>query len=477
MEFLQMKIFISLFMPFLLGVSVTVYLYRKQAIPLYAIAAIGYGIGNGLLAQHMFLIGAFNLPLNKPLIIIPLFIISALFIFFYIKHKPNSQTPISNIHTCLKDFFKTSTRYHIFFAVFYCFAISYIIYIIIYLFWHALKVPIHAWDSIATIAFRAKILFHDKSFIHFQSPPHPYYPLHTPLLQTWISLNLGTWSEQLTKIIFPCTFLSFLTINYFFLKTLTTRTWALTGTFMICASPFLIRIAALATNDFTLIYYNCVAIMLIVLWSKSNRNEHIIAAGMFSGFATFVKLEALIYPVIHFSILLLALFLNKNSILKEKIKNIIRFILPCAIITLPFNIYKWIFSVHGSGRFCLTFPSEFWERILVISSKFAKNLFLMWHWNIIWTLFAICLTCTILGKKMSKEYKLLLAALSMFFCFGIVVGLFTPNYAKIFLSRTGIQNDIPRMIAHFYPIVIWLIILSLSSFYVTQEEKDRISKR
>ena len=88
-------------------------------------------------------------------------------------------------------------------------------------FWRGLFFPISKWDAIATVAFKAKLIFYEGTLPDLAQLPHRAYPLFIPLAESWIAISLGVWDEQSVKIIFPLALYSLIFIQYHFLKCLT----------------------------------------------------------------------------------------------------------------------------------------------------------------------------------------------------------------------------------------------------------------
>lgn len=444
-----MSLFMSLALPFWVGYTLLNFLFRKNEFNLITSLALSYGLGLGLLTLWMFMVGIGGIKYNVPIIGIPLLIFSFFFAPFLFK-KDRGNHPFVATPSSLK----TSER------VLYMILGAYIIYCIFYTFWRALNIPIYSWDAIASIAFKAKVFFFEKTIPNLKNFPnvaHPSYPIHIPLIQTWIALNLGTWNEQLIKIIFPIAFLSFIIIHNHFLTFYTNKKWALFGTTLLISSNLLVLHATISYRDLFLLYYNCTTIMLLLLWNSKKDDGFLILASLYAGFATFTKLEGAAYLLIDTTLFLLILLYQKIKPFKENIVKFLKFTVPSFGICSIFYFYL-LFNRIRPEKVDFDFTWHSLSRIPIIFIEFAREMFLSKNWNIIWYLLALSLLINFAKIKKKVEIKLLLMTLIMFFGLYFLNCLLTQNYIWIL----GMQEKVPgisRLILHFFPLATLLIIL------------------
>jgi len=327
--------------------------------------------------------------------------------------------------------------------------------------------PIASWDAIATIAFKAKIFFFEPSLPLLNLLPHSSYPLFVPFIESWIAFNLGFWDNILIKIIFPCAFLSYLTIHYKFLADFTNKTWALLGCVILLSSNFFIYHATISYRDFFMMYFNCITIMLLIYWSQRKENSFLILAALFAGFATFTKLEGTGYLLIHTLLVIVILWNNKEMTLSNKFKKFLLFVIPSYLLCLPFHIYKFATGIAGmAGRMNLEVTQENIARLPTLINDFASNLFWSGNWNIIWFLLLISLLCNYKKLWHSPNIKLLTFPLLMFF----VVYLFILTLTPTKISNPGLLS---RIILHFFPLsVLIIILLNYSNFSYCTWKKE-----
>jgi len=439
--------------PMITGFALSLLIMRQCTIGKSFRLALAYGLGMGVLAHWMLFLDILKIKFSVIGIGVPLLVFSAVIIiiagllrrrdpsFAMTDEKP--ATP-SEVSTYLDSAISIAL----------CF---YIAYYLFYIFWRAINVPVEAWDSLSSVAFKAKVFFYEGWLYHLKDmPPHPSYPLQLPLSMTWIALVLGKWSDQYIQIIYPCATLSFVVIAYFFLKTFTGRRWALFGVAMILSSNELVHHSAIAYRDQFLMYYTVTAIMLIILWSFKDDDALLLTAGFFAGFGSFTKLEGTPYIVILAFTLAFILRHKKETPVKEKIIKFLKFSIPAFLICSVFHIYK-IAGGFPERENALELGIGNLSRIPAIFSSFWTDLFISGNWNIIWFLLVISLAVNIgkIGKRLEAKY--LLFALAMFF--GLYFGLSCFTSEFVWIAGEKSSTTISRLILHFFPLAPLLIVL------------------
>jgi hypothetical protein len=333
-------------------------------------------------------------------------------------------------------------------------------------FWQSFNIPISEWDEFATHAFNAKVFYYERSLEYLPNQPHSTYPLHVPLIQTWLNLNWGSWDHQYLKTIFPFYFLCLLVIQYYFLKKYTTQQWSLFGIVLLTSAPFLIYHATTAYRDFTLLFYHTAAILLLLMWNKEKFSIYLLSASLFAGFASFTKLEGTGYLLIHTTLLIVIITRYNDFTLSDKLKIFMKFCIPAFSICLFFHIYRYCLtltetplSVKSSLGFDLykiefNISNELLNKFGTILYRFYENLFFSNNWNIVWLIFFLSLF-KLKRKSYSTEIKLLLLAMFLFFGIYIAGYSLTQHYYWIAQTRTVLS----RCILHIFPLAPILITL------------------
>ncbi len=447
-----LSLLVSLLLPLSTGHALVVLLCRRASIDLLPCLAISYGLGMGILSQWMLLLGMAQIPLNLMTIGIPLtFVTISLSILALTKLKKNPPSADANRPLWAADpesLASPRLPYMISGLIMW----TYVLYNVIFVLWCSLNIPVQSWDAVATVAFKAKIFFFDRS-IHQLSLPHFSYPLHVSFLQSWIALNMGRWDECVINIIFPLTFLAYLILHYYFLKSRTDSLWALAGTCLLLSSNFFIYHATIPYADFSLMYYNCTAILLLLTWDKQKNATLLLLAAIFAGMTTFVKLEGTIYLALHTVLLIFLLKDNREFSLKEKWNNMFLFIFPGYGISGLFHVYKKMVGVTGmEGRLKFALTDEHVHRLPAIVENFGSNFFGPGNWNMLWVLLMGGLLLHFQKIKYQRDIKILGRTMGMFFLVYVVFFVLTQKPIDYY-------NTVSRVMLHFFPLLTWLIIL------------------
>ena len=442
-------------LPLSLGYLLVIFITRKNRLPFFFSVSLGFGLGMGLLTQWILVLGILKIPFSDSLINYPLCLVVATLLFLCKKH----DVPIFKKR--FKDLFqweKTTPFTFIF--------ILYILFYVVYVFWRCFNVPIASWDAFSTNVFKAKIFFYARSLEYLPNVPKYSYPIHVPLLQTWISLCLNVWNDQLVKIAFPFYFISTLSVCYYFLKNYTSKFYAFLGLVLLVSSHLYIFHSTVAYRDATLLYYHCTTLICIFLWFRKRDRALLLLASLFAGLLTFVKLEGSGYLVIHTALLLMILLKQKNIAIKKKFMDFLLFTIPSYSICFLYHFYKYFaitlpqmkfnparkdFDIYNL-QFQLSFDSL--RKLSNVLELIFKNILLTSNWNIIWLIFLVSLLLH-WNKKVLFEIKVILVLFVLFFSIYIPSYTFTQHYYWVGQTHTVLS----RNILHLFPFAVFLIIL------------------
>lgn len=442
---------LSILLPLGAGYGLLLIIMREYSFPFIASLALAYGLGLGILTQWMLLLGIFEIPLHLGTIGLPLCIFALCLVFLYLKKYKTSQSKKNHV-LLPEDNSQSSSNYTFLLKLLCGLAILFIGYNLIFVFWRSLTISVQSFDVLATISFKAKIIYFDGS-LHRLNLPHGSYPLHVPFTQAWITMNLGRWDNYLIKIIFPLTFSAYIAFQYYYIKSLAGRIWAALSICLLLFSNFFVFHATIGYRDFFMMYYNCTTIILIILWQRKKYDNILTLASLFAGITTFTKLEGTGYLFAHTLLLLYILWKENSYPLQEKTKKLLRFMVPSFSICLIFHLYKiQIGLANFANRIQFINLFETFDRILVISQGFITNLFYSGNWNLIWLVLLFSMIINFKRIKIYVEVRIFLLALTIFFAMYFAIPIFTINiiYHPTLLSRT---------ILHFFPLSVILIIL------------------
>ena len=446
----------SILIPLSAGYALVIFLLKSELKEKFLFhIALAYGLGLGLLTHWMLFLAYLKIPFSVNSIGGPLVIFASILLFkFFIKPK----TSVFNKHPQQA---LTESHDHPLFLIFMTLFVG---YISTYVFWRSFNVPIINWDAIATVAFRAKLIFFERGFQHYQDLPKPAYPFHVHFAESWVAFNLGQWHDIFIKIIFPFMFLSYLFIQYSFLRQYTNKTWAMLGNVFLCASNFLIYHVTIGYVDFTIMYYNLLTILCLILWQKSNQQGYLWLSALFSGITTFCKIEGVVYLVIHNAIVLFLLSQQKQITLVKKIKPFFSFTFLSWGIFFLYFIYKIIHLngpvMHGTA---VDIKMEYLTRIPTIIKKIIKEMFWLGNWNLLWLLLLVSFL-NLKRRIQVLEIKILIFSLFAFLTTNFLLFLCTPVYN--FLSDLSLLS---RWFLHFFPLIPLLIIFLNAPLSSNQE--------
>jgi hypothetical protein len=451
-----MRLATAFIIPVLAGCAVILFFFRRRSMPLFLGLALSWGVGWGILSHLMLLLGITGIPFSLKSIILPLYGLTCLLFVLYKKNRLPSKRSDSSI-MLFPEKKEGDALFRVIWTAGMSFLGIFIAYYVYFFMWHTHHIPIIAWDAVATIAFKAKVFFYSRGLQDLPLLPLSTYPLHTPLSMTWVAICLGHWDEYLLKWIFPVYLFSFMIIFYYFLRLHVSKWWATVGVVLLLSLNFMRNFPLYASRDLALMYYNCLAVMLLLFWQKTRWREFVYLAGLFSGLATFTKLEALAYPFMHGLLFMLMLACTKENDIKEKARLFLSF---AGIVFAVFMIYFAFKSgqpLEQTGRLALDIRGGNLSRLPVIFKYFHLNLCVFWFWGWIWGLLLMIFA----GKRRlpkSLAARYLMLAVLMFFGMWIIIFVFTVNF-NIFHKEVGQTVDLPRFFLHFFPLVPALAVL------------------
>ena len=449
------KLCISIIIPIFAGLAMLIPFFRKNDTPFPLILSLAFGLGMGLTSQVMLLLDFAGINFSILSITSVLFLLSIPMalkktqLYFSSTQPPEENTEkkqspggISSLNHPEKALIAAGCIY--------------IIYITLYVFWNSLQVPISYWDAMMYIAYKAKLIFFDRSLSFLGNTPHPSYPVQVSLMESWTALAIGSWHEIYVKFIFPVCFLCFNTTVYYFLRAYTGIKWAVLGVIFTLSSAFFVFHATIAYTDFFCMYYTSTAIMLFIHWYSLKRTNLLVLASLFMGFSTFTKTEGSIYLVI-LTILFLGIFILERKKLLNKLKILTGFFIPAYSIFFGFMLYKLVKGIPLTERNTFAFGPESLSRISHILESFNKELFFSYNWNIIW--FFLIITLITNHKKVIKvmEIRLLLCTVTLFLMSWFLLGIFGENYTYIAGELSSQVRS--RLFLHFYPLAPLLLTL------------------
>lgn len=443
-----LRIFLVFLFPIAWGYCLCSFLFRKINLNFLVRMSFAYGLGMGFLSLWMLILDFFYIRFSFESITFPL---SALSLLWLRRREIHGE--------CARNLEKQDGPHSLnrlisrFFIVL---LIFYMVYEIIFVFCLALNIPIHTWDAICRVGIKAKVFFFDQSLEKIGDFSWAFYPIHTELCETWAAIILGSWNDQIVKILFPVTFLMNLIFYGHYLYRKTSVWGALTGLTLLLSANLYTFHATISYSDIFLAYYTSGALISILLWQESRKDAFLVIASLLGGMGALVKLEGLAYFFIFAALVVFLVFFSKRNSCKEKIKLSLKFLLPGLSIYGFFYFYKMIHKIPAIGRVFFDFEWRHLNRLSDIGTVFFNNLFLSGNWNIVWFILGLSLTnLTILRKH--RDAQIILSALILFFIFYGSLALFTSNFHWLAGEQSYIS--LPRVFLHFFSFAPLLIVL------------------
>ena len=467
---LFLKILLGLLLPFLTGYHIVAWLFPKEPLAKTFHAALAYGLGMGVLTQMMFLSGILKIPFHLSTLAPPLLLIILIGRLVHKKQTAGQNKKITEALSSLNKvsaderFQRSTPKEPTKGDLLYYGSFLFLTFYTLFVFWRALHLPIFEWDAFAFISYKAKIFFYTRELPSLLQLPHSSYPLHVPLMETWVALTIGSWDDQMIKIIFPLAFLSYLVIHYHVLAILLGhRSWAMFGTALLVTSHQFVFYGSVAYREIFMVLYNVSTILLLLLWQQKRREPgYLYLAGLFAGLATFTKLEGMAYLFIYLVICWLITG-NQKVLHKDRWIDRARFVTTSLLFFLPFFLFKMLTQTPSSEKTHLSCPGDIFGQLFLILGSFSHYLFFSGNWNMLWFLLILSLPKFFLTKQ-RPETVLVGLAIGLFFVLYLGIGVSTGSGQ--YLVGTIAIDAVPRIILHFFPLCpLFLMLLNAPCGY------------
>ncbi|MFC1568426.1 hypothetical protein ACFL37_01865 [Candidatus Margulisiibacteriota bacterium] len=444
------KLILGLSVPLLVGYCLVALILKKgTSSPALERLAWSFGLGTAFLTLTMFFLVLLKVPLTVVSVAVPCFVFVGIALSIILKQR----YPVFNLSDLGLARLKTWQARVLFSAI---------VLKVLYVFFEALIKPVVAWDAWTSWALKSKMFFVDNVPLISFFRDHPVgivdYPLHIPLLETWLYNCLGVANDQLVKVIFPLYFMCLLIIFYYGLRRLVPGLPALFFTFVLSALPFLAYHATIGYADFPVAFYYTSGLLLLYLWMEKQDKSFLLLSVLFLGVAPWVKKEGILLLSVAFLISFLFLFFKRGTRgFREWGRPLIYFIVP-VLISAPWAIFKKIIGISANVDQTPYLPAfdVLVQRLNGISRIFFEKMFFSGNWNIIWLVF-VMVAVIYFRKILASNSKYLF--LSVFFNLGMLVAiyLFSHNYRYLLDGTTLNRNMLT-----FIPAVVLCVAVSVS---------------
>ncbi len=447
-----MMILIALLLPSLLGVLILAVLFRAdRACSLLTRLCLAYPLGAGVLTLQMFVFGIFRVPLTLGHMTLPL-LVEVILIFLWMRINKVSIAP--KPHFQLWEVLTSSEISKLKKTA----AIFLVIWIgvkIVTILAETDLLPIYAWDAWTNWSVGAKLFYYNKSLLLDASSQDFFaggavlritsYPLHNPLMQTWISLWLGGFDEVQVKF---WTFLYLVSLVVFLYDLASKELGHLTAlalTIIFLSSPLLSYHAIEVYSDLPLGTYLFFALAAFLQVMKG-KYSYTPLIGLFSAEAMFTKDEALFFAVPLF-VSAFIYFWQKRTNVADNRRIVISLLIPFLLI-IPWYAFK--FS-HGLGLGADSSHREFTfhPEVIIVAARILRNLE---NFNVVIIFLPFLF---VLAGKPDRVFWHLITPVASYAVFFFMVYMFDSFYYFHFMN----SSIFSRNILTYYPSLVLLTAL------------------
>jgi len=192
--------------------------------------------------------------------------------------------------------------------------------------------PLFSFDSRATWAYKAKVLYYEGGIYGdaFFDPDRLHaktrYPPLIPFEEAFLALCAGRFEERVFKVVFPFYFLSLILLLFFTLRTRLRRTNAFWAVGLFSTLPGLLIFvnggAASGYADVPLAFNFTALVLLLFQWLRTQSHRVLPVAGLFGVLTAFTKMEGVALLLLSLGVTGMAALL----ILQRRLRTILIFL-------------------------------------------------------------------------------------------------------------------------------------------------------
>lgn len=408
---------------------------------------ISYALGIGAIAIIQFYMMFMRIPVNKTTILLIFSPFLVMQLYYLVKRIYKSPL----ILLVNKRFYigERSTPLNIL-------KISLIIYLVLLcliILFICLFFPMYTYDSRATWAFKAKILFYrqtiftDEFFDLYRFHPNVHYPLLVPLSESFFFNMLMKADDYLVKVIFTLFYICFIFWLYITQRKYfnTSRLHALVFTSVIVSTPFLFVIyggsVPSAYADFVLTFFYTLNIILLFRYFQDHKIENLIMASLFALCVLFTKGEGALLFLISIIVFIIDAFWGRYF-RKNTVRHLLLYVLLPLVILLPWFIISAQLptSLNDANPLAYMTISNMVNSLPYIGQVIRltlKEIFTnLSSWSVIWLLIFIAIGIKPKDIKYNNNYNPRLEAYLLFIPFFHYLFILMPFYI-FYIPRVG----------------------------------------
>lgn len=444
---------LSLLPSFLLGFAFMTFFFKneKELTQLQKIS-LAFFLGTGIFTMFLFLLSLLKISWNSLGISLIFILFSLVILLKSSFYKINLSKQLSGLKQIRIKINPIKTL-----------VVCLVIFKLFTIFYLSIDKPILNFDAWSNWSLRAKVFYYQKGIP--QDPKgefflggggHINYPLQIPILQAWIYTTLGSWNDQLVKIIFPLYLVAFILFMYSFIVKTVGSVKALLFTFIFISLPFINYHTSADYADLPVGLYTGVATMLLLLFLQTKRFSFLILSSLMLGCSGWIKNEGLI--LLSLVLILLLVYYFQGLFGKKQAIKFMPSFFAGLIFLLPWIIYKASlglgFSNLGSNITGLSFQSIHFQVLPVVLTGILTTS----NYSLLWPAFLVSVLLT--GRKSTKNINSIILLIAFYFLFLLSTYLLTDNYLYI-LDGTILQRNL-LIIA---PSIFWVVTLIWEKYF------------
>ena len=373
---------------------------------------------------------------------------TVILVFFNNTIFENTQNVLSSMIESLKEFEVKKLNYLWIFGFLVIAIFSIQIFIL-----NAVK-PVWAWDAWMIWSFKSKLLFFDLFNLDlFKNKTYSYahldYPLLVPFVQAFIAKTLGFFNPRFTQVFFSLSFISYITILYYFVKRFVEGPLSIFIVMPLICTPVLVLNFTGAYVDGIVSLYHLLAVSFLFIYLSKPEAEakYLVPVAVGLSGMLMTKNEGSLYTITLFIIAIATAFIFTNKF-KLHLKNLaitfavaFMFHLPWVIFTKSMGL-KNRFIPDGPINISYCFD-QLQEIPKIIDYLIFSNMLKFEFWGI---LFYIAIAMLVIG--LIRRYYLE----SFFF-----IGALMLNLAGIVITYVISPHDLmSHMVSSFDRVVLSL---------------------
>jgi hypothetical protein len=316
----------------------------------------------------------------------------------------------------------------------------------------AALVPVSTWDGFAIWGFKARAFFVDGTVSPaFLLEPsrgysHPDYPLHLPLLMTWVFVVLGQWHDGLVLFLFPAYYASLLLVTYGALARQGAPELALVITTVLGSLPQFLAHAGAALADLLVAYYLVAAVAVLLCYVEHAERSTLVVAALMAGTAGWTKNEGIAW----FALLTLCLGRWVAPAGRGRASALIFAVIGAAVM-LPWLIWRPFLGLESH----LVRPASVVHgladapgRLALIGTMLALEASRISRWNLVWPLFLLASLVLLAWREAASARRYAVVTWSGL---GLYVGVYLVTDLNLpWLLSTSLD----RLLLHLAPLAV-----------------------